>query len=140
MTPRYAVPLAALALLLTACGGHEPVPLSPGVDPAGQVRLTVHTSVQPGRHGEMFSEGSLPEIRLTGPDGTMLEPEQDHAAIAVFPRLAPGSYRLAAALRPCDGNCGYLDAPTTPCAATVRVHADDDVTVRWRVGEICHVR
>jgi hypothetical protein len=100
----------------------------------------VHTSVQPGKHGELFTEGSVPEIRLTAADGTVIEPEQDHAPIAVFPRLAPGSYRLAAALRPCDGNCGYLDAPTTPCAATVRVLADHDVTVRWRVGEICRVR
>ena len=139
MTPRYAVPSAALVLLVTGCGNHEPVSLSPGVDPAGQFRLTVHTSVKPGKHGELFTEGSVPEIRLRAEDGTVIEPTKDHVAIAVFPRISPGSYRLTAALRPCDGNCGYLDGPTTPCAATVRVHADQEVTVRWRVGESCRV-
>jgi hypothetical protein len=139
MTPRYAAPLAVVTLLLTACGSHETAPLTPGVDPAGSVTLTVHTAVSPGKDGEMFTEGSVSEIRLTAADGTVIEPQRDHVAVAVFPRLAPGSYRLGAALRPCDGNCGYLDSPTTPCASTVRVRADQEVTVRWRVGERCRV-
>lgn len=142
MTPRYAVPLAvplAALVLLTACGGREPVPQGPAVDPAGQVTLTVHTSIKPGKRGEMFTEGAVPEVRLTAPDGTVIEPRKDHVDVAVFPGIAPGRYRLAAALRPCDGNCGYLDAPTTPCSARVRVALDQQVTVSWRVGQRCRV-
>jgi hypothetical protein len=87
----------------------------------------------------MFAEGSVPEIRLTAADGTVIEPAEDHVTDPEFTGLDPGSYRLAAALRPCDANCGYLDGPTTPCAATVRVAADQQVTVRWRVGQRCRV-
>lgn len=142
MTIRYAGPLAALALLLTACG-QDPVADTgsngPAVDPAGNVTVTVHTSIEPGKHGEMFTEGAVPEIRLTAPDGTVLDPRKDHADDAVFSGLDPGRYRLHAVLRPCDGNCGYLDDPTSPCSATVVVKGDRDVTVRWRVGQGCRV-
>jgi hypothetical protein len=69
----------------------------------------------------------------------VVEPAKDHVAVATFAGIAPGSYRLDAALRPCDGNCGYLDGPTTPCSAQVRVHGDRDVTVSWRVGRRCTV-
>jgi hypothetical protein len=142
MTPRYAVllavPLTALALL-ASCGNRQPVPQGPAVDPAGQVTLTAHTSISPGKHGEMFTEGAVPEVRLTASDGTVIDPQRDHADDAVFPGIAPGRYRLTAALRPCDGNCGYLDPPTTPCSARVRVAADQEVTVSWRVGQPCRV-
>jgi hypothetical protein len=140
MRPLHAAPLAALALLLAACGHDQQVPLGPGIDPAGSLRLTVHTSIEPGRHGEMFTEGAVPEIRLEAPDGTVLEPAKDHADAAVFAGLDAGRYRLRAALRPCDGNCGSLDAPTLPCTAEIRIDADRVVTVRWHVGEPCHVR
>lgn len=150
MTPRYAVPLTAplaiplaipLAALvvLTSCGSRESGPQGPAVDPAGQVMLTVHTSIEPGKQGEMFTEGALPEVRLTAPDGTLIEPRKDHVDDAVFPGIAPGRYRLTAALRPCDGNCGTLDPPMTPCAARVRVTLDQQVTVTWRVGQKCRV-
>ena len=142
MTPRYAVPLAVpltALVLLTACGTRGPVPQGPAVDPADQVTLTVHTSVAPGRHGEMYTEGAVPEVWLAAPDGTLIEPRKDHVVDAVFSHIAPGHYRLAAALRPCDGNCGYLDAPTTPCSARVRVARDQQVTVTWRVGQRCRV-
>jgi hypothetical protein len=142
MPPRHAVlvavPLAAL-MLLASCGNREPVPQGPAVDPAGQVTLTAHTTISPGPGGEMFTEGAVPEVRLTASDGTVIEPRRDHVDDAVFPGIAPGRYRLTAALRPCDGNCGYLDPPTTPCSARVRVTDDQEVTVSWRVGQPCQV-
>jgi hypothetical protein len=130
MTLRYLGPLAALALL-TACGA-DPAPhgapgLGPGVDPAGRITLTVHTS-----QALMFTEGAVPEVRLTAPDGTGLSPEKDHVDDAVFSGLDAGRYQVQAALRPCDGNCGYLDPPTLTCEAAVVVKADRSVTVRWR--------
>lgn len=139
MTLRYAGPLAALVLLLTACG-EDPAPdVGPGVDPAGSLTVTVHSSIEPGKNGEMFSEGAVPEVRLTAPDGTVLSPRKDHADDAVFSGLDAGRYQLQAALRPCDGNCGTLDGPTAACTGEVVVKADRTITVRWRVGERCRV-
>jgi hypothetical protein len=139
MTPRYAA-LVAAGLLLVACdgriGGPDNGPYPPG---AATNTLTVQTRISPGKHGSMFTEGAVPEIRLVDADGRTMGPEHDHSDTGVFSGLAAGSYRLDAALRPCDGNCGYLDGPTTPCSATIRVVGDRVVDVAWRVGQRCRV-
>ena len=139
MTPRYAA-LVAAGLLLAGCGARDRGPDTAPSSPAAEANtLTVQTQISPGRHGAMFTEGAVPEIRLVGSDGTTLTPEDDHRDTAVFSRLAPGTYELHAALRPCDGNCGYLDAPTLPCTGVVQVPRVGVVDVTWRVGHVCQV-
>jgi hypothetical protein len=139
MTPRY-VALVAAGVLLAGCGSRAGSPETGPYSPVATTNtLTVRTQIAPGQHGMMFIEGAVPEIRLIGADGTAVSPERDHRATALFSGLAPGTYRLHAALRPCDGNCGYLDGPTAPCAGVVRVPVDGVVDVTWRVGRSCHV-
>ena len=58
----------------------------------------------------------MPEIRLVAEDGTTIEPVRDHVDAPVFEHLVAGRYVLRAVLRPCDGNCGYLDGPTARAA------------------------
>jgi hypothetical protein len=136
---RQAVLLLAAVGALSACGHSSPVSQGPAVDPAGQVTLSVHSTALPGRHGQMYDEGAVPEIRLTAFDGSAIRPAHDHRVIADFTDLAPGRYRLDAVLRPCDANCGHLDPATSPCTARVVVHADEQLSVRWRVGSACRV-
>ena len=139
MTPRYAALLAA-GLLVAGCGARAGGPGTGPSSPTAEANtLTVTTQIAPGKHGEMFTEGAVPEIRLVGSDGTTLTPEGDHRDTAVFSGLEPGTYELHATLRPCDGNCGYLDAPTLPCTGVVEVPRVGVVDVTWRVGHVCHV-
>lgn len=138
MTIRYAVLGAAAGLtLLTGCGSTASGPDAPS-DTVG-VTVTVHTHLAPGKNGEMFTEGAVPEIRLVDADGHATSPVRDHEDVAVFRGVPAGHYRLEAALRPCDGNCGQLDGPTARCTRSVRVSHDDTFVVRWRVGEACRV-
>jgi hypothetical protein len=143
MTSRYAVPGAGAALSLALLGG-----CGQGTDPPAdggftsgpdRASVVVRTHLSPGAHGEMFTEGAVPEIRLVDADGHELSPEQDHRDTAIFRDVAPGGYRLVAVLRPCDGNCGTLDGPTGRCEKHVRVGPADTFDVRWRVGRPCRV-
>jgi hypothetical protein len=131
-----AVLAAAAALVMSACGAGSDRP-TPDSGPAPGHAFTVHTHLRPGAHGAMFFEGALPEIRLVSADGRTFTPVHDHATTAVFRDLPAGRYHLSAALRPCDGNCGYLDPATGACGTVVRVPVDSAATVSWRVGEHC---
>ena len=54
-----------------------------------------------------------------------------------FRDLVAGTYRLEPALRPCDGNCGYLDPRLDDCSGTVRVVRAVRVRVDFAVGVSC---
>lgn len=140
MTLRHAPLLGVVAtlLVLAGCGNAPPPGVAPEVATTGHT-LTVRTDIRPGAHGMMFIEGALPEVRLVARTGSALRPVHDHTDTAVFRDLAPGRYRLTASLRPCDGNCGYLDAPQGTCHAIVHIPRDANLLVSWRVGHDCHV-
>jgi hypothetical protein len=139
MTHRYAVLTVSALALLAGCGSTTAAePRTPSPDTHGST-LTVQTQINPGKHGSMFIEGALPEIRLVTSGGTELKPSKDHASPAVFADLPPGDYRLRAVLRPCDGNCGNLDGPLSPCGKAAHVDGDLTFAVTWRVGDDCHV-
>ena len=138
MTPRY-VALVTAGLLLSSCGGRLTGPATGPYSPGVTSTMTVQSTITAGPHGPRFTEGAVPEIRLVAADGTTVSPAHDHRATAVFGSLAPGRYRLEATLRPCDGNCGYLDGPTASCAATVRVPGKGTISVTWRDGRGCRV-
>jgi hypothetical protein len=139
MTPRYAVLTVSALALLAGCGSSTAAGPPSATPDAHTSTLTVQTQINPGKHGAMFTEGALPEIRLVASDGTEVKPSKDHASPAVFADLPPGDYRLRAVLRPCDGNCGYLDGPMSPCAKAVHVEGDLSFAITWRVGDNCHV-
>jgi hypothetical protein len=56
--------------------------------------------------------------------------------------LPTGSYRVTRFIRPCDGNCGYLDAPTERCRHDLAVLPEQPThaVVRSRVGHPCEIR
>ena len=125
--------LTPAATMPAACStGDTGGPLGP--DPGATV--SVHTRV---RGGVVFTEGALPEIRLVAADGTVLNPRRDHDVTAEFAGVSTGSYRLRASLRPCDGNCGYLDPPMLTCSARVRVDRDATFQVTWTHARPCRV-
>jgi hypothetical protein len=136
MTIRYAATTAlvgSVAAVLVACTSADTGgPLGPDPGSTVSVRAAVRTGV-------IFDEGSLSEIRLVAPDGTVLRPRKDHTDNAVFAGLATGTYQLRAALRPCDANCGYLDPPVFACSAPVRVEDDRDFRVTWVAASACRI-
>jgi hypothetical protein len=139
MRRTYVVGVAAAIGLLTLTGcGQADAEGGPGGHGPADHTLTVMTTIKPGDKGAMFTEGASPEIRLVAPDGSHINPVRDHVDKPVFENLAAGRYLLTAVLRPCDGNCGYLDGPTSPCRTFIDVPADTTALVTWRVGENCH--
>jgi hypothetical protein len=131
---------ASLGLVAAATVGQHLMTQAPDGHGSGGHRLSVTTKISPGRHGELFTEGAVPEIRLVSRSGTSISPVRDHVASPVFKHLEAGRYVLKAVLRPCDGSCDYLDAPVSPCRTVVHVPADRTARVTWRVGEDCHAR
>jgi hypothetical protein len=138
MTIRYAALVMAALAALTGCTS---VDTDGGLRPDSNAGRTVlaHTDIRPGPRGEMFFEGAVPEIRLVDGAGKVNRPVRDHRETAAFPALEPGIYRIQAALRPCDGNCGTLDGAMYRCSAQVRVDGAEVLRVRWRVGQTCRV-
>ena len=125
----FLIPLVLVAQ--AACA--DPSTPSDAPTPAS---LTVTIALAHG--GPVYIEGALRYLHVTGPDvDTQKQLDPDRPVVITLPD--GGSYRLESWARPCDGNCGYLDDPMTPCAAKVRVQSDQEVTVRWRVGERCRV-
>lgn len=131
---------ASLGLVAVATAGHELMTQTSAQHGSGGHRLSVTTKIKPGRHGEVFTEGAVPEIRLVSKTGTTISPARDHVDSPVFKHLEAGRYVLKAVLRPCDGNCGYLDGPVSPCRTVVHVPADATARVTWRIGEDCRAR
>jgi hypothetical protein len=113
-TPHFIV-ASALMLGLTACGsaasaGETTEPPAP----AGVV-LT-----ERGQEPCCYIEGFVRFVRIKH-DGEVIfkgrwKPD------SVFKRSLPaGTYRIIRELRPCEGNCGYLDPVSERCGITVTV-------------------
>jgi hypothetical protein len=89
--------------------------------------------------GVTLTEGGLPEIRLVDSHGKVWSPEHDHRDPAEFSGVPRGRYQLRAALRPCDGSCNVLDAPTLRCGGMVLIGDDHELWVRWSGMRACRV-
>jgi hypothetical protein len=139
MTLRYAALAGSALALVVGCGTATSSGPRTATPVGQQSTVTVHTEIRPGRHGAMFIEGAVPEIRLVTADGSEVTPRKDHISPAVFDDLPAGTYRLRAVLRPCDGNCGYLDGPMSPCGTSVDVAGDLTYVVHWKVGDDCTI-
>ena len=121
--------MVALALVMFALA-------SPG-------KLHVQQVVAPGSPQPI--EGSIPFIRVARADGsTVVKRRLNLTRRTPFAdlRLAPGRYRLQSWQRTCDGNCGYLDAPSDRCARWLRIHRGQplDATITVTFGSGCGIR
>ncbi len=113
---------------------------SPTTSSPSQGLLTLTTTYRPGHRGAMYAEGALVEVILRDADGEQVgvrtaEPE----APIVFRDLEPGRYVLDAGLRPCDGNCDYLDPRVDTCTRAVDVVGRVEVRVDFVVTAGCRV-
>lgn len=137
---------------LTACGDASPAAPGPtshlstsrGTPEAslsrGHQTITVASTVHPGRDGMLYVEGAIPEIRLRDGAGKIIATKLVRSDGSIrFTDLAPGAYQLEPALRPCDGNCGYLDPRTDSCRSSVELVDSLTVTVRFTVGDPCRI-
>lgn len=117
-----------------------------GCAPAPDGRLLVEREVSPAMDN-VWLEGSVGFVRLTQVDRVVFEEGFDAPSLfapgdptadpyretrLVVP-LAPGTYRLDAWQRPCEGTCEGLDAPTHECGDAVEVPPGGDVPVVIRV-------
>jgi hypothetical protein len=88
----------------------------------------------------MYIEGALARMVVRDEDGKVVASAMKWPGKTfVFADLQPGTYVLEPALRPCDGNCGYLDPPTDSCRHTLTIDGDVSIRVRFSVGDPCVV-
>jgi hypothetical protein len=118
--------LSVLMLLATAaCAGTtSPAASSTPEQPA---TLTI-TLGEPDPGAPMYIEGAVRFVRLTA-DGVEITRRVELEGPTTIPVPAGGTYRLESWARPCDGNCGTLDAPTDRCAETLTVAGDSTVRI-----------
>jgi hypothetical protein len=117
------VVVAAIVGPLVAFGAVGGRNATPGSASPGRGTLWVLQSLD--LSGPRFIEGATGYLQVRSEDGRLIEEAQGPAGAGVRLRLElpSGTYRVVSYLRPCDGNCGYLDAPTGRCVATVGVAA-----------------
>jgi hypothetical protein len=142
-TTRIAGVLITLGLALALAGAVR-TPAAP-YDPAdGALAVREHQLPSDG----IYIEGYVAFLRVRSldvPSGDVAISRRFDVAdprVHLQTRLMPGTYRLIRFVRPCDGNCGYLDPKTERCAATLGITAGDAAraTVRTRVGHRCKIR
>jgi hypothetical protein len=115
-------------------------PTSPPPAPEHKGTVAVVTTYKASVHGAMYTEGALAEVRLLRRDGTVVATKTvAPGKTTTFRHLAPGRYQVAPALRPCDGNCSYLDGRTDGCLVSIDLVDSLEVTVDFQVGEPCRI-
>ncbi len=130
-----------LALAAAACGAGIAWQLTRSTPlPSGRYRLVI-SELTLGQD-VVYTEGFRSYVAVSAAAGggtSVTVPRTDGPAFSR--RLAPGRYVITSWLRPCDGNCGTLDAPTGRCRLTVTVGrgrpANYDVLVH--PGHACRI-
>ena len=118
---------------VTASGGP-----ATGIVQSRTATLTIATSLS--TDGPMYIEGALARLVLRDEDGDVVASAMKWPGKKfVFADLEPGTYVLEPALRPCDGNCDYLDPPTDSCRDTFAIDGDLSLQVDFSVGDRCVV-
>lgn len=139
---RTTQPLLAVvlvAVLVAGCVADADIPAPHQSGTPDSATVTVSTQIRPSRQ-VFYIEGAIPQVHLLDSDGIQVRGETgDHGTRFTFSDLAPGTYRIEAALRPCDGNCGYLDSPVDGCSYTHVIGDDLAVHVAFVMGKPCRV-
>ena len=131
------IPCFAVAcfLVLAAC---QADPASDAGSGDGAVQVT--TTYRAGESGELYIEGAMVDIILRDTSGEVIGHESAAPGEPiVFSDLPTGTYVIAPALRPCDGNCGSLDARTDGCHDTVDVAGELRIQVSFQVLSPCAI-
>jgi hypothetical protein len=122
---RWWLPAIVLVLMAAACA--QATPSGGGGDPG---RLVV--SQEMDRSGSVYIEGYVAFIAVTQ-DGHSIFSDRLPFDEPLSHELPSGSYELSFTVRPCDGNCGYLDPVTETCSLPLTVGSGE--TVRAHVIE-----
>jgi hypothetical protein len=142
MGTKAAAGMAALVVLLAACGGHGASPTATiqpttvaGPDPV-PVRIT---QVVTGKARPI--EGSVSYLRIGRSGGAIDIDGRLPGTGMVTLRLPAGQYRLQSWQRVCDANCSHLEPPTARCARTFALRHGQPLmaTIRVRFPATCVV-
>jgi hypothetical protein len=94
---------------------------------------------KPGPNGAPYIEGAVADLILRDASGQEVGRESGNGLLR-FEDLAPGQYTIEPAVRPCEGNCGYLDPRIDQCSDFVQVGKGVvRLRVVYRVGLPCRV-
>jgi hypothetical protein len=123
------------SILTVACGQSSAD--DPGAEREGSMVVSgVH---KPGPNGALYIEGSVADVILRDASGQEVGRESGNGLLR-FEDLAPGQCTIEPAVRPCEGNCGYLDPRTDQCSDSVQVGKGVvRLRVVYRVGVPCRV-
>lgn len=130
-----------LLVLLAACGD----PSSQATDEHspdstdGSHAVVVTQTYEPGPGGVMLAEGGIGDVLVRDAEGRERGQQADPSKPMTFDDLPAGRYTLAAAIRPCNANCGNLEARTGGCETTIDVPAVSRVSVRYIATKPCQV-
>jgi hypothetical protein len=133
--------LVVMAWLFGGCAGSgsdraEAPEWSP--EPVAANTLLVTTTFDRGNPWIVYREGARAELILRDDAGEVVERRVVRPGRSVeFHELPVGEYRLEPALRPCDGNCGYLDPRLDDCGGTVKATGSVQVRVDFVVRSSC---
>jgi hypothetical protein len=119
-----------LALVVGAVGLSLAVGSSGGAAATtkGPARLAVRATYT---HVPRFVEGYVVRVRLRS-DGILVHHREvmgPHHHLIRDVRLPRGSYHLKTALRPCDGNCSFLDPAWSRCDTRFHAHGGEAITI-----------
>jgi hypothetical protein len=122
--------LAAVATVLGLVAGV-------GAQATPPPRLVVRTVLATG--GPIYIEGALSFVAVDKRPCRTIVTKQVRKRLVL--RLAAGRYRLRSWVRPCDGNCGTLDAPTDRCARPFTLARGQTLvaTIRQRPTTRCSI-
>jgi hypothetical protein len=136
---RLLVATIVIGLALAVAG----VARSPAEVPAPNGSLVVREHQLPA--DGIYTEGyvSFLHVRDEATGEIVIRKRFNTGKVHLRTELPPGApYRVTRFIRPCDGNCGYLDPPTERCRQSLVLQPGSSVlaTVRTRVGDPCEIR
>jgi hypothetical protein len=111
------------------------------VEPASDGKLVVREHQLPS--DSLYPEGYVSFLRVRDlSTGNLVATKRFTGKVHLHRSLPSGPYRVTRFIRPCDGNCDYLDPPTERCHHDLVIEADQSVhaVVRTRAGHRCEIR
>jgi len=100
-------------------------------------RLVIRTVISTNQ--AVYTEGAVAFVAVDDLHGHTLAARRIDKRLALA--LHSGRFRLRSWVRPCDGNCGYLDPPTDRCSHPFGLRRGDRLlaTIRMQAGDPCRI-